>query len=161
MDPSSTASVTEFAIVVAGFTGLVLAIGSRDGVANPLVKFRTVTMLFYAFTAAFGSLLPTFGQALGITEVWHFSSYVLITLLIANMGATIVSSRVLLTAEQRTQLKRWMWSLVLVGNSFFSLLLVAALAGVVGLPVTGAFYGALIWQLVLSSVLFARLILKG
>ncbi len=161
MDPSSTASVTEFAIVVAGFTGLVLAIGSRDGVANPLVKIRTVTMLFYAFTAAFGSLLPTFGQALGINEVWHFSSYGLVTLLIANMGATIVSSRVLLTAEQRTQLKRWMWSLVLVGNSFFSVLLVAALTGVLALPVTGAFYGALLWQLVLSTVLFTRLILQG
>jgi hypothetical protein len=161
MDPSSTASVTEFAIVVAGFTGLVLAIGSRDGAANPLVKLRTITMLFYAFTAAFGSLLPTFGQALGINEVWRFSSYGLITLLIANMGATIVSSRVLLTAEQRTQLKRWMWSLVLVGNSFFSVLLVAALTGVLALPVTGAFYGALMWQLVLSTVLFARLILQG
>ncbi len=69
MDPSSTASITEFAIVVAGFTGLVLAIGSKDGTANPLVKYRTITMLFYTFTAAFGSLLPTLAQSVGIVEI--------------------------------------------------------------------------------------------
>lgn len=46
MAPSTTASITEFAIVVAGFTGLVLAIGTRDGVTNPVVKLRSITMLF-------------------------------------------------------------------------------------------------------------------
>ena len=51
MDPSSTSSITEFAIVVAGFTGLVFALERTDGPINPFVKFRTVTMLFYAFSA--------------------------------------------------------------------------------------------------------------
>ena len=161
MDPSSTASITEFAIVVAGFSGLVLAIGSKDGTANPFVKFRTVSMLFFTFTAAFGSLLPTLVQSVGVFEIWRYSSYVLVGLLVANMAATVLSSRILLSPEERKQLKVWMWSLVLGGNSAFSLVLLASLIGIVTLPITGAFFAALIWQLILSSVLFARLILQG
>ena len=161
MDPSSTTSITEFAIVIAGFTGLVLAIGSKDGTANPLVKFRTITMLFYTFTAAFGSLLPTLAQSVGIVEIWRYSGYVLVVLLVANMVATVISSWILLSPEERKQLKVWMWSLVLGGNSVFSLVLLASLIGISALPITGAFFSALIWQLVLSTVLFARMILQG
>ena len=161
MDPSSTAPITEFAIVVAGFTGLVLALGSQKGKTNPLVKLRTVTMLFYAFTAAFGSLLPTLWLSFGVEAVWHYSSYVLVVLLLANMAATYVSSRILLTSQEREHLATWMWLLVMVGNSLFAILLVVALVGLFGFAVEGAFIGALIWQLVLSSILFTRLILQG
>ena len=161
MDPSSTASITEFAIVVAGFTGLVLAVGSRDGKANPLVKFRTITMLFYAFTAAFGSLLPTLWQSMGVEMVWRFSSYVLVVLLLANMAATFVSAGVLLAPAERKQLATWMWLLVLIGNSLFATILIVALASLSGIALEGAFIGALIWQLILSSTLFTRLILQG
>jgi hypothetical protein len=161
MDPTSTGPITEFAIVVAGFTGLVHAIGSRDGAANPLVKLRTVTMLLYAFTAAFGSLLPTLGQSLEVIDIWRFSAFGLTALLIANMAATLISSRVLLTIEERSQLSSWMWGLAMVGNSVFSILLLISLFGGLGVIGEGAFFGALIWQLVLSAVLFTRLILQG
>ena len=161
MDPSSTAPITEFAIVVAGFTGLVLALGPQEGRTNPLVKLRTVTMLFYAFTAAFGSLLPTLWQSFGVEAMWHYSSYILVVLLLANMAATFVSSRVLLTSQERAHLAIWMWLLVMVGNTLFAIILVAALTGLFGIAVEGAFICALIWQLVLSSILFTRLILQG
>jgi len=39
-------------------------------------------------------------------------------------------------------------------------MLVLSLLGMVGLPVNGAFFAALIWQLVLSTILFTRLILQ-
>jgi hypothetical protein len=54
-----------------------------------------------------------------------------------------------------------MWLLVMVGNTLFAIILAAALAGLFGIAVEGAFIGALIWQLVLSSILFTRLILDG
>ena len=161
MDPSSTSAITEFAIVVAGFTGLVLAIGARDGETDPFVKLRTVTMLFYAFTAAFGSLLPTFFTSLEVQSVWAFSAAFLIVLLVANMAATFIGARVLLTADQRPQLAGWMWSLVIGGNSIFSILLLGSLLSFVPLPVTGTFFGALIWQLVLSTILFTRIVLRA
>jgi hypothetical protein len=161
MDPSATSSVTEFAIVVAGFTGLVLAIGARDGATNPLVKLRTITMLFYAFTAAFGSLLPTLFTSLEVQNVWELSALSLAILLVANMAATIIGTRVLLTIEQRPQLAGWMWSLVLGGNTLFTALLLCSLLGILNFPITGAFFGALIWQLVLSTILFTRIVLRA
>ena len=158
--PFFNRAITEFAIVVAGFTGLVLALGSKDQTPSPVVKLRTVTMLFYAFTAAFVSLLPTLAQSLGIAEIWHFSGYVFVALLFANTLATVLSSRILLSPSERAELSTIMWSLVLAGNTLFGAMLVLSLLGMVGLPVNGAFFAALIWQLVLSTILFTRLILQ-
>ena len=160
MDPSAVGGITEFAIVVAGFTGLVLAVGSKEGATNPLVKLRTITMLFYAFTAAFGSLLPLLWESIGVQAIWRYSGMVLVVFLLANMAATFVSSRLLLGAEERRQLSTWMWLLVMVGNTLFTLILVLSILGIFNIAIEGAFIGALIWQLVLSSILFTRLILQ-
>jgi hypothetical protein len=159
MDPGSTNIITEFAIAVAGFTGIVFVLDKNDGELSSLVRFRTVTMLFYAFSAAFGSLLPTLIQSFVVSvDVWRQSSIVLVGILLANMAATVLSSRTLLTAEQRKNLQGWMWLLVMLGNSFFAVWLVASLSGLIPIPITAAFFTALIWQLVLSSVLFIRII---
>jgi hypothetical protein len=161
MDPSSTNAITEFAIVVAGFAGLVLALGARDGTPSPLVRYRTVVMLLCSFAAAFGSLLPILAASLEMTDIWAFSSYLLVVLLIGTMIGTIVGSRFLLNIVERNQLKTWMWTMILAGNSVFAIFLLATLAGAVMLPISGVFFGALIWQLVLSAVLFTRLILQA
>ena len=84
----------------------------------------------------------------------------LVVLLGANMAATSVSSRLLLTSEERQMLATWMWLLVMIGNALFALILLGSIFGLVGLAVEGAFISALIWQLVLSSILFTRLILQ-
>ena len=160
MDPSSTNAITEFAIVVAGFTGLVFALERTDGPIDPFVKFRTVTMLFYAFSAAFGSVLPTLVDSFGVADdIWLASSICLVPILLANMLATWVASRRILTAEERPQLKGWMWSLVMVGNSVFALWLAANALGLVPGQIAGSFFAALIWQLVLSTILFTRLLI--
>lgn len=161
MAPSTTASITEFAIVVAGFTGLVLAIGTRDGVTNPVVKLRSITMLFYAFTAAFGSILPTLFTSFGAQNPWRSSAAVLAVLLAGNMVGTIASARVLLSVEQRPQLMGWMWVLVIGGNTTFSALLIGSILGIFPFPVTGPFFGALVWQLILSTILFTRIVLRA
>jgi hypothetical protein len=118
-------------------------------------------MLFYAFTAAFGSLIPMIAASFEVDATWEFSAKMLIILLVANMIATSVSQRVLLTPVERTQLRQWMRILVYVGNSAFALLLAVTLSGGLALPITGAFFGALFWQLVLSSILFMRLVMQG
>ena len=160
MDTSSTNAVTEFAIVVAGFTGLVFALERSERPIDPFVKFRTVTMLFYAFSAAFGSILPTLVEGFGgVTDIWLVSSICLVPILVANMVATVVASRRILTAEERPQLSGWMWSLVMVGNSAFALWLAGSTLGLIPGETTGAFFAALIWQLVLSTILFARLLI--
>ena len=159
MDYDSTASITEFAIVVAGFTGLILALAPKEGKINPVVKFRTITMLLYAFSAAFGSLLPTIMQAYEINDIWRVSSQILIVVLAGNMATTVFTSRFLLSPSQRLELKFWMWFLVMAGNSLFIILLIGSLLSIIALSITGVFITALVWQLVLSSILFTRLLL--
>ena len=159
MDPGSTNSITKFAIVVAGFTGLVFALEQKDGPIDPLVRFRTLTMLFYAFSAAFGSVLPTLVDSFRLADdIWYASSVCLIPILLANMLATVVASNRILTEEERPQLKGWMWSLVMVGNSIFAIWLAGNALGVIPGQITGAFFSALVWQLVLSAILFTRLL---
>jgi len=159
MDPSSTASITEFAIVVAGFTGLIFALAPKKGGISPVVKLRAITMLFYSFSAAFGSLAPTIMNAYGVNDIWRSSSYFLVVILIGNMAATFLSSRILLNPSQRLELKFWVWFLVMAGNSLFVILLLGSLFSIIALPITGIFMTALVWQLILSSILFTRLLL--
>ena len=155
----STASITEFAIVIAGFTGLILALAPKDGKIVPVVKFRIITMLLYAFGAAFGSLLPTILYAYEVNDIWRASSYLLIVILAGNMIASFITSRVLLNPSQRLELKFWMWFLVMAGNSLFIILLIGSLFSIIALSITGVFISALVWQLILSSILFTRLLL--
>jgi len=42
VEPTDTNAITEFAIVVAGFSGLILAVVQRDGEMRALDKYRTV-----------------------------------------------------------------------------------------------------------------------
>ena len=160
MDPSSTSTITEFAIAVAGFTGVVFALDRSDGPTDPLIRLRTITMLFYAFSAAFGSLIPTLLQSYGSqVDIWVQSNVALALILVANMVATVISSRVLLEPEQRQQLRGWMWLLVMGGNSLFTVCLVGSLTGVIPIPTAAAFFTALVWQLVLSTILFIRVLM--
>lgn len=154
MDASSTASISEFAIVLAGFSGLVIAIGSKEGKSNPLVKHRTFCMLCLSFAAAFGSLLPTLALSFGISKIWTFSSYGLSCILIITIIGTYLSTRLLLNKEERKELRGYMYILILWVNALLALLLAL-------MPVEGIFFIALIWQLMVSAILFTRLILQS
>ena len=112
MDASSVATITEFSIVLAGFSGLVIAIGSEKGSTNPLVKHRTILMLTLSFAAAFGSLLPLIANAWKINDSWIFSSYSLVPILLITLVIEMTSSRYLLSPEERSQLKGYMYVLV-------------------------------------------------
>ena len=154
MDASSTASISEFAIVLAGFSGLVIVIGAKDGKSNPLVKHRTFCMLCLSFAAAFGSLLPILALSFGISKIWAFSSYGLSCILVATTIGTYLSTRLLLNEEERKKLRGYMYILILWVNVLLALLLVL-------IPVAGSFFAALIWQLIVSAILFTRLILQS
>ena len=133
MDASYLSNITEFAIVLAGFSGLVIAIGSKDGKSTPLTKHRTFCMLSLSFAAAFGSLIPALALSFGISSIWVFSSYVLSFVLLVTVIATYLSTRVLLNNEERKKLRGYMYVLILWVN----ILLVFLLAL---MPTSGHFY---------------------
>ena len=154
MDASYVSNITEFAIVLAGFSGLVIAIGSKEGRSNPLVKQRTIVMLLLSFSAGFGSLLPTLALALEVDDIWKFSSYALFCLLIGTIVGVYLTTRLLLNKEQRQQLRAYMYVLIFGVNTALVILLIS-------IPVASTFLIALVWQLILSAILFTRLILQS
>ena len=154
MDPSYVSNITEFAIVLAGFSGLVIAGGSKDGKSTPLTKHRTFCMLSLSFAAAFGSLIPTLALSFGIANIWKFSSYVLSFILLVTVIATYLSTRLLLNHEERKRLRGYMYVLILWVNIFLVVLLSL-------MPTAGHFFIALTWQLIVSAILFTRLILQS
>ena len=154
MNASSIATITEFSIVLAGFSGLVIAIGSEKGSTNPLVKHRTILMLTLSFAAAFGSLLPLIANAWQINDSWIFSSYSLVPILLITLVIEMTSSRYLLSPEERSQLKGYMYVLVYGGNLTFVFALALS-------PSINIFVTALIWQLIVSTIFYVRLILQA
>ena len=154
MDASYTSNITEFAIVLAGFSGLVITIGSEGGSSSPLTKHRTFCLLSLSFAAAFGSLLPTLALSFGISKIWTFASYALSCILIVTTIGTYLSTRLLLNEEERKKLRGYMYVLILWVNVFLVFLLAL-------MPAAGHFFIALIWQLIVSAILFTRLILQS
>ncbi|MDC0221461.1 hypothetical protein OAL54_06940 [Gammaproteobacteria bacterium] len=154
MDASYASNITEFAIVLAGFSGLVITIGSKDGSSNPLTKHRTFCLLSLSFAAAFGSLLPTLALSFGISKIWTFSSYALSCILLATVIGAYLSTRLLLNEEERKKLRGYMYVLILWVNVFLVFLLAL-------MPAAGHFFIALVWQLIVSAILFTRLILQS
>ena len=154
MDPSYVSNITEFAIVLAGFSGLVIAVGSKDGKSTPLTKHRTFCMLSLSFAAAFGSLIPTLALSFGISSIWKFSSYVLSFILLVTVIATYLSTKLVLNHEERKRLRGYMYVLILWVNIFLVVLLSL-------MPTAGHFFIALTWQLIVSAILFTRLILQS
>jgi hypothetical protein len=154
MDASYVSNITEFAIVLAGFSGLVIAIGSKDGKSTPLTKHRTFCMLSLSFAAAFGSLIPTLALSFGISNIWVFSSYVLSFILLVTIVALYLSTRLLLNYDERKELRGYMYVLIMWIN-----ILLVVLLGLI--PTAGLFLIALFWQLIVSAILFTRLILQS
>ena len=154
MDAFSTSSITEFAIVLAGFSGLVIAIGSKEGRNSSLTKHRTLCMLSFSFAAAFGSLLPALALSFGIPNIWTFSSYGLICILLVAVILVYLSTRLLLNEEERKKLAWYMYILIYWVNAFLIFLLAL-------MPTAGYFFIALVWQLIVSAILFTRLILQS
>ena len=154
MDASYTSNITEFAIVLAGFSGLVIAIGSKEGKNSPLTKHRTLCMLSFSFAAAFGSLLPGLALSFEIPNTWAFSSYGLICILLVAVMIVYLSTRLILNEEERKKLAWYMYILIYWVNVFLVLLLAL-------MPTAGHFFIALVWQLIVSAILFTRLILQS
>jgi len=74
--------------------------------------------------------------------------------LVATTIGTYLSTRLLLNEEERKKLRGYMYILILWVNVLLALLLVL-------IPVAGSFFAALIWQLIVSAILFTRLILQS
>ena len=97
---------------------------------------------------------PALALSFGIPNIWTFSSYGLICILLVAVIVVYLSTRLLLNEEERKKLAWYMYILIYGVNVFLVFLLAL-------MPTAGHFFIALVWQLIVSAILFTRLILQS
>jgi hypothetical protein len=155
----SFSTLTEFAIAMAGFSGIVIALRARDGGVEPLVWFRNLCLLTWALGAAFGALGPGLLTSLGLSTdaTWVGSSIVLALMCLFLMAVPLVARHRLDDAD-RARLARYVWALALGGNGLAAAWLLANAVGALGSPGPGPVYGCIVWLLAFATLLFIRML---
>ena len=157
MDADAFSTITEFAVALAGFSGIVVAIAHRGGTFPPVDRYRTLTLLAYSLSAAFGSLLPLAVESLGISgdEVWRIAGAMLALILAVSVVVSFWGTR-RLDENDRAGLSVIVGTLTAGGNGLFIVWLVV---NSLTLASPSPLVFALMWQLCLSSLQFVRLVL--
>jgi hypothetical protein len=157
MDADAFSTITEFAVALAGFSGIVVAIAHRGDTFAPVDRYRTLTLLVYSLGAAFGSLLPLVVESFGISgdDVWRISGILLAVILAAAVVGSFWGTRKL-EPEDRVDLSPVVGTLTAGGNGVF---IVWLLVNSLTLASPSPLVAALLWQLGLSSLQFVRLVL--
>lgn len=155
----SFSTLTEFAIAMAGFSGIVIALRARDGGVEPLVWFRNLCLLTWALGAAFGSLGPALLENVGLATaaIWTGSSYLLALISALLMSVPLLARRRLDDAD-RARLARYVWVLALGGNGLAAAMLLANAVGTFGPARPGPVHGAIVWLLAFATLLFVRML---
>lgn len=155
----SFSTLAEFAVAMAGFSGIVIALRARDGGVEPLVWFRNLCLLTWALGAAFGSLGPGLMASLGLPaeSAWAGSSAVLALVCVMLMAVPLVARHRLDDAD-RARLARYVWALALGGNGLAAGLLLANAFGTLGPSGPGPVYGGILWLLAFATLLFVRML---
>ncbi len=150
--------ITEFGVGIAGFSGIVVAIGHRGGELRPLDRFRVLNLLIVALTAAFGGLVPQLLAGFGLVggPLWRWSS---ITLAVFLVGLFIDAQlrRRRLSAAERANISRVLWVGVLGGLLLLAALLLANATRAA--PSAGPVWASLVGLLAISAILFIRVLL--
>jgi hypothetical protein len=157
MDADAFSTITEFAVALAGFSGIVVAIAHRGDTFAPVDRYRTLTLLVYSLGAAFGSLLPLAVESFGVSgdDVWRISGILLAVILGAAIFGSFWGTRKL-GEEDRVHLSAIVGTLTAGGNGFF---IVWLLVNSLTIASPSPLIVALLWQLGLSSLQFVRLVL--
>ena len=158
-DTGAFEALVEFAIALAGFTGVVVVFRRREGRLHPADEIRVFMALLPTLACAFLALLPVGLGMLGLApaRVWLVSGIAFAAAVAAILSA--ISFRVSrLPQEVRGVLSRPLSVLfyLLVGSMALTNLLSATV--VIGLPPAGSYFFALLTLLVVGATVFARIV---
>jgi len=158
----SFSTLTEFAIAIAGFSGIAIALRGRTEEFTSLARFRHRNLILFSLSPAFGSTYPQTALHFGAqgSDVWLWSSlffaancsYCLLVL------AVPIFSNETLSPEDRVQLSRLMWILSIGGAIVTLVALLANALGILGEPGPGPLWVGLLWQIFIAALQFARLL---
>ena len=152
-------SVTEFAIALAGFSGIVVALGKQPGRWAPADRYRLLNVLGFAFGAGFMAYLPIGLAHAGLTgsQLWRASSGLFLCFGVLGSGFMVVRTRRLpdnVRALVHPVVRQISYTTSAIG-------LLVQLANVVGLgftPQFSAYFLGLVVLLLNGSIQFTRIL---
>jgi len=154
----SFATLTEFSVAIAGFSGIAIAIGARDGAVNSLTQFRNRNLLNFSIGAAFGSVLPPLMSHLGRSgeSIWICSSGLFAAIAFYLVIAPFIG-RAALSPSEREKTSWPIWIVSVVGTSIAGVAQLMNVFGFFGDPGPGPLYSGIVWTLLMATIQFYRL----
>jgi hypothetical protein len=154
----SFATLTEFSVAIAGFSGIAIAIGARDGAVSSLTQFRNLNLLNFSIGAAFGSVLPPLMSHLGQTgeSIWTYSSGLFAAIAFYLVIAPFVGRAALSPSERK--MTSWpIWIVSVGGTAIAGVAQILNVFGFFGHPGPGPLYAGIVWTLLMATIQFYRL----
>ena len=160
MNSSDFSIITEFAVAVAGFSGIAIAISHQGGALSPLDQFRTLNLLTWALSAAFASTFPLVAESFGFAgpAIWQFTSVGFALILLLGLLERFLTARRIAPSD-RTQLSSGVWALTVGGNSVLIVWQFINALGVFGQPSAAPILVGLLFVLAVSALIFVRLLI--
>ena len=152
-------TITDVAIGLAGFSGLVVALRRGEGPLSDIQKFRMGVLFGMAFGALFLSLVPNLLADIGLDDggIWQFASLAMITWSMFFMYMWISRSRqVSRTAPEIFDRRAFI--VMTVGHVTNLTLQFSVALAVLESNAAGVFGAGLLWYLVHGSQQFVRML---
>lgn len=156
----SFSSLMEFAVAIAGFSGITMAVQARSSVVSELRSFRNTMLIANSLAAAFASAIPQACAHLGATgsQVWSTSSACFSIVCVA-MIVLPFSARNSMSPESRSQLSRTICFVSVGGKFLLAIAQFVNATGVVGTPGPAPLYLGVVWMIALAALMYARMLI--
>jgi len=150
-------NLMEFAVAIAGFSGISIAIQSRDAKPNAIREFRNRNLITWSLCAAFGATLPEGVVYLGAEgpQVWSWTSYLFALFLMFALSVAY-SGRSKLTPDDRARLSPVIWVVGVGGTALVALAQVVNGLGWFHSPSAAPLYWGVLWMILFGALQFYR-----
>jgi hypothetical protein len=159
VDSGAFQSLAEFGIALAGFTGIVIIFGRRDGELHPADRFRILVALLPSLGGAFLALVPVGLDLAGLpaSAVWRVSSLMLVAAAVSDEVHGSIRLR-RLSPEARAILSSRLTGFLRALRLFAVVAGVLNATGILFDPQPGAYFFAILCPLLMGAVVFVRIV---
>lgn len=153
----SFSPLMEFAVAIAGFSGITIAIQARDKEPDAIKEFRNRNLISWSLCAAFGSTLPQGAVHLGAhgTQIWTWSSSVYALFLVLVLFVPY-QGRARLTPAERDRLSPAIWVTGIGGTALVAVAQVVNAGGWFREPNAAPLYLGVLWMILFGTLQFYR-----
>ena len=158
----SFTSLMEFAVAIAGFSGITMAVQARSADHSEIQVFRNAMLILFSLSAAFTAAIPQVFAHFGASgpEIWTRSSLAYAPICFATLLAPFFARRSI-APENRGQLSPIIWVLTIGGVAVIFVAQIANAFGLLGTPGPAPIYSGILWMIALSALMYARMVLRA